>query len=308
MGVTHHIGLEVAEHAFRFVEIQQQDRQSTILRADTVETEHNYASSLLFDLPYDRDLARAFITELAKIYHRHTVYAESLSIVLPSTLPLVCTIPLDNSLSDFERKEQLQWECTMLGNFPRETPLQILSHELARTRHATQHLAVALPQATVDFLTQTCEYLTLDLASIDIDHFTMENVLRRLYSHEATVAAAVIGLHASHCSAGRYSNGQYHGYRMASVTYKEHYTAQILRLLDSLPGGSTAKPIEQVYVFGDDANAHIVDALENILQCRVARCIPLADTDIPESIGQGFGDNGERLFDASAAAALLGLP
>ena len=57
MGVTHHIGLEIAERAFRFVEIQQQDRQSTVLRADTLETAQDYSSRLLFDIPYDKSLA-----------------------------------------------------------------------------------------------------------------------------------------------------------------------------------------------------------------------------------------------------------
>ena len=58
MSVSHHIGLEIAERTFRFVEMQQQDRHTTILRADVLETAHDYASPLLFDLPFDTGLAR----------------------------------------------------------------------------------------------------------------------------------------------------------------------------------------------------------------------------------------------------------
>ncbi len=307
MGVTHHIGLEIAERAFRFVEIQQQDRHTTVLRADTLETAQDYASSLLFDIPYDKGLAREFITDLATVYHRHTVYAGSISLVLPATLPLVFTVPVDNTLSPREQEEQLQWECTTMGNFSPETRMRILSHPLGKGSVSTQQLIVALPQGLVDFLTETCDYLTLDLVSIDIDHFAIENVLRLLYPHDAMQHYAVTGLHGEHCSAGRYSHGQYHGYRMTSVTYKEHYPAQIVRLLDQLHLPASEDGLEQLYVFGDQAGSHVLDDLENILQCRVARCVPLADTEIPDTIRETFDGGEERVFDAPAAAALLGL-
>ncbi|MCB2205475.1 hypothetical protein KQI65_12075 [bacterium] len=308
MGVTHHIGLEIAERSFRFVEIQQQDRHTTVLRADTLETALDYASPLLFDIPFDRNRARAFITDLASVYHRHTVYASSISLVLPATLPLVCTVPLDNSLSETERQRQLQWECTTLGNFPPETRMRILSHPVLRSVQYDSQLVVALPQALVDFLTQTCEHLTLNLTSIDIDHFVMENVLRRLYPHDASKRYAVTGLHAEHCSAGRYSDGRYHGYGMASVTYKEHYPAQIVRLLDGLRGGRQSEGLQQLYAFGEQAEPIVLDALEQVLRCDVTRCIPLADSEVPDAIRRGFDQGGERIYDASASAALLGLP
>lgn len=308
MSVFHHIGLEIAERSFRFVEIQQQDRQSTILRADTVETAHDYASPLLFDIPFDRNLARDFITDLASVYHRHTVYAESLSLVLPAELPVVATVPLDASLRDDERRDQLQWECTALGGFQKGTPLRILSHTLDGESQSEQVLCVALPQATVDFLSQTCRYLTLTLSAIDIDHFVLENAIQKLYPHDTAASYAVVGLYEDHCSAGRYHGDRYFGYRMASVSYKQHYAAQAVRLLESLPGTAAAPPLEQVFVFGDRTEDPIADALETILKCPVTRCIPLADTVIPDAVREGFDRSGEALFDAAASAALLGLP
>ncbi|MDT8324698.1 MAG: hypothetical protein RRA94_11330 [Bacteroidota bacterium] len=305
MGVTHHIGLEIAERSFRFVEIQQQDRQSTVLRADTLETARDYASELFFDIPFDRELARQFITDLATVYHRRTVFAGSISLVLPATLPLVFTVPVDSTLSEAERLRQLHWECTTLGNVPQETRMRMLTHVLGKEGATMRYLVVALPQALVDFLTQTCDYLTLDLTSIDIDHFAMENVLRRLYPHDVSQQYAVAGLHAGHCSVGRYADGRYLGYRMAGITYKEHYAAQVLGLIDALqPAGRDA--LKQLYIFGDAATTHVVDALEEILSCPVTRCIPLADTVIPGEVRAHVDGDGERVFDASAAAALMG--
>lgn len=305
MGITHHIGLEIAERSFRFVEIQQQDRQSTVLRADTLETTRDFASDILFEIPFDRGLAREFITDLATVYHRHTVYAGSISLVLPATLPLVFTVPVDSTLSETERRRHLQWECTTLANLPSDTRMRMLTHELGKNGGTTRYLVVALPQSLVDFLSQTCEYLTLDLVSIDIDHFAMENVLRRLYPHDASQHYAVAGLHAGHCSVGRYDGGSYLGYRMAGISYRNHYAEQVLRLVDALQPPA-ADALQQLYVFGDAATPHVLDALENVLSCRVARCVPLADTEADDDIRRQLDGTGERVFDASAAAALMG--
>lgn len=307
MGTAHHIGLEIAERSFRFVEIQQQDRHTTILRADILETAHDYASPLLFDLPFDRELARSFITDLASVYHRHTVYAGSISLVLPSMLPLVCTVPIDRRLSENERQEQLQWECRTLSGIGDNVPLSILSHILTSTEHADLTLAVALPQPTVDFLTQTCEHLTLDIHAIDIDHFVMEKVIQLLYPHEAESDFALLGLHEHHCSAGRTIGDQYHGCRLASISYKQHYPAQAVRLLENLPVRHTANSPRHVFAFGEAAETHLTDAIEDILKCHVTRCVPLADTHVPNAIRDSFHLQGERNFDAASAAGLLGL-
>ena len=305
MGVTHHIGLEIAERSFRFVEIQQQDRQSTILRADTLETARDYASRLFFDIPFDRDLARQFITDLATVYHRHTVYAGSISLVLPATLPLVFTVPVESRLSERERNRQLQWECTSLANLPEDTRMRMLTHVLEKDGEVIRYLVVALPQALVDFLTQTCEYLTLNLGSVDVDHFAIENVLRQLYPHDVSQHYAVVGMHDGHCTAGRYADGTYLGFRMGTVSYREHYAAQVLRLLEGLQP-SNAGALQHLYVYGNAAAPHVLDSLEDILSCRVTRCVPLADTSIPDEIQQNIDSTGEHVFDAAAAAALMG--
>ncbi len=303
MSVAHHIGLEIAERSFRFVEMQQQDRQSTILRADTLETTHDYASPLLFDLAFQPTLARDFIRDLATVFHRHAVYAHSLSLVLPSLLPLVTMLPVDGQLPRSLQRRQVEWECATLGGHSHDTALTILTHDFAST---LQTMAVALPSSCVDFLRATCEHMTLDLQAIDTDHFVMENFVRKLYPYDAGGTFAVLGLYSGHCSAGLYDRGAYRGFRLASVTYKQHFTAQAVRLLEALPGFHAAAP-DHVFVFGTAAADDVIDALDGILKSTIVRCVPLADIAIPDSILEAMCGTGERFYDVSASAAILGL-
>ncbi len=304
MSVSHHIGLEIAERSFRFVEMQQQDRHTTILRADILETAHDYASPLLFDLPFDAGLARDFVSDLAAVFHRHSVYATSLSIVLPSMLPLVTMLPVDGQLQPAMQRAQLQWDCASLAGHAADTPLTILTYDVEKSRRT---LAVALPAACVDFLNSTCEYMTLELAAIDTDHFVMENAVGRLYPHDAQGNFAVLGLSPGSCAAGLYHRGEYRGFRQTGITYKQHYAAQAVHLLESLPGFHRGGHPDHVFVYGSAASDDVLDALDAILKSTVIRCIPLADTTVPDEVLQSVRSAGETLFDVSASAALLGL-
>jgi hypothetical protein len=303
MSVSHHIGLEIAERAFRFVEIQRQDRRTTVLRAEILPTIHDYSSTLLFDLPFRQDIARDFIRDLATVFLRHDVYAQDLSIALPSMLPLVATLPTDARLDPAQQNDLLHWDCRSLYGAAPDERLAILTHAL---HPSGRTLAVALPEASVDFLNGVCEHLTLGLATIDTDHFVMENAVRRQYPHEARLRLAVLGLFPDHCSAGMYTDGEYLGFRQTAVTFKRHYAAQAVQLLESIPGAHNAGHPDHVFVYGPAAGDDVLEALDSILPATVTRCVPLADSTISDTLLEEMRHADERQFDVAAAAALLG--
>ena len=303
MSVSHHIGLEIAERSFRFVEIQRQDRRTTVLRAEIHPTTHDYSSSLLFELPFRPDEARDFVRDLAGVLLRDDVYASDLSIVIPSLLPLIAVLPVDPSLDAAGQRERLQWECRTLHGAGPDERLAVLTHDL---RTAGRILAVALPEACVDFLNGVCEHLTLGLAAIDADHFVMENAVRHQYAHETNGGVAVLGLFPDHCAAGMYAGGDYLGFRQTAITFKRHYAAQAVHLLESIPGYHTAGHPGQVYVYGPGAGDELVEALDAILPATVTRCVPLADSDIPDPLLGTLRGMDARQFDVASAAAILG--
>lgn len=303
MSVAHHIGLEIAEGCFRLVELQRQDHHTVVLRADVYETALDYACPRLFDLPFDRDLAKTFISDLVHVLTASTVYAPGVSIVLPSDLPLVATLPMDASLPERERSVQLEWECRMLMGLPEATPMSVLSHPLRDDSEARSALVVALPHAVVDFLNTTFSYLTFELAAIDVDHFVMENMVRRLYPRDSRESVAILGMFDSHCSAGMYVGAHYCGYRMSTVTYRQQYSSQALRLIESI----SSRKLDHVYCFGAGFDQHIGNALHSLLKADVVRCLPMTDPEAEAVFIRSCGPHGVHVFDTAAAAAMQGL-
>ena len=62
-----------------------------------------------------------------------------------------------------------------------------------------------------------------------------------------------------------------------------------------------------MFVFGTAAADDVIDALDGILKSSIVRCVPLADITIPDSILDAMRGTGERFYDVSASAAMLGL-
>jgi Tfp pilus assembly PilM family ATPase len=303
MSVSHHIGLEIAGSCFRLVEVQRQDHHTVVLRADVYDTGADFASARMFDLPFDRQLAKTFIADLLNALTASAMYSPAVSLVLPSDLPLVATLPLDVSVPEQERMALLEWECRTLMGFAEGTPMSVLAHPIRRDESHSSVLVVALPQPLVDFLNTVFAHLTFDLASIDVDHFVMENLVRMQYPKYTADGLAVVGLYASHCSAGIYHGSVYSGFRLGTVSYRQQYASQALRLIEDLSG----RQLDNVYCFGPGYTTHIGEALGGLLSAHVSRCMPITDPGAEEVFRKNGNAAGEHMFDVAAAAAMLGL-
>lgn len=303
MNVAHHIGLEIAGNCFRLVELQRQDHHTVVLRADVCDTGADFASTRVFDLPFDRDLAKIFISDLVRTLTASNVYAPAVSLILPSDLPLVATLPLDVSVPEAERMAQLEWECRTLMGFPEDTAMSVLSHPIRRDGMHASALVVALPQSLVHFLNSVFSHLTFDLAAIDVDHFVMENLVRLRYPKYTSDGLAVLGMFASYCSAGVYHGSVYNGFRIGPVSYRQQYATQALHLIESIAVG----PLDNVYCFGPGYTGHIGDAMGGLLHTQVSRCVPITDPGAEELFRTHSRSDDAGVFDVAAAAAVLGL-
>lgn len=306
MPVSHHIGLEIAERCFRLVELQQQDRHTAVLRAEVHASTHDYASQLLFDLPWQRELAATFIRDLASVLTAQPLSADTVSLVLPASLPLVTTVAIDADSPATMQRALMEWECQALAAPVGNDALVTLTHTLAPDNRHARSLVVALPNAVIEFLGSTFEHLTLNLTNLDVNHFVVENGVRKLYPHDSGDCFAVLGIHSGHVSAGVYRGGTYQGFRISELSWKQQYAAQACTVLERVAGEWLAE-LKHVYCFGEHCGNAVVEGLERLLPARVTRFIPL----VGDSISYGPYDAHTADSDVllcSAAAAVLGLP
>jgi len=290
------------------VELRANNDGSVIARASAVKTEYDFGSSIIHDVPYNRKLAKSFITDLTLLFHNSPLASQRVSIAIPASSMIIATFPVDPHLSDQQRDEQLSWECRTLYGYGSERQIDVQTHLLRSTGDADYFLAAGMPKQTSTFLKSVFSQMALTVSDIDVEHFTVENHIQELIPNPGAHSFAVFGLFETHCAVGVYDRGRYCGFKQASVSAKEGYFAQTLRLLQAILAGEPTVKLEAVFAYGNAAAQPALDALRSILAIPVRRYEPRKATP---ALDQRTAENLSRCtphtFDIAASAAILAL-
>jgi hypothetical protein len=308
MAVDHHIGFEIAERSLRLVELRVSDGFPSILRADEVATSHAFGSSLLHSIPFDRDLAKAFVRDVAALVHRRPFLAQRISIVLPPLVPLIGTFPVDAHLPPDEQRRHLERECRRLTFIDDASDVSVLSFPIERAEAADTHLAVSLPRTTVDFLQSVFSHLTFQVDSIDIEHFVVERASQRIYKEVEGLTCGTLGLFTAGCTASIARADTYFGFRVAAASWRRQYLAHALSLLTSLLQTRARASLEALVLFGDERCEEFHPSLEQALGIPVHRFLPSRNISFMADTAALDADRlPPHVFTAATAAAWNGL-
>jgi Tfp pilus assembly PilM family ATPase len=308
MAVDHHIGVEIAEQSLRLVELRVTDGLPAILRADELPTRHRFGTALLHDVPFDRDLAKEFVRDIATLVHRHPFLSSRLSVVLPPLVPMIATLPVDANQTHEEQRRYLARECTSLSSLDDAARVSVLSFPLSRTDSTVQHIAVALPQSTVDFLKSVFLHLTFQVHSIDIDHFVVERAAQRFYKEESTGTCGTLGLCAASCTASITRGKTYFGFRVSRMSWREQYLAHALSMLSALLRTRAKASMDALVLFGDERCDEFHPALEKVLDIPIHRFLPSRLITFHSDTSAAHADTRPlHTFTAAVAAAWNGL-
>lgn len=273
MTTTHHLGLEIAPHAFRMVEVRFIDKQPTVLHVDEFETEHNFGSHLLHDAPFHESLTKSFLRDLTLFFKRQNFFSSTIAVALPSHLPFISIIPIDVRLSKEEQLEHIRWECSLHSMNKYSSDWKIATHVLRENCDANTILAVALPQSTIRFLESALSLLTFKLAVLDVNHFTVEHAVRSL-DHQKTFA--LIGFHQDYFTLSFYDNERYIGFSTGKNVMKEQCLSPVLRSLHDMMQSNDLHKLERVYVYGPCCDDALIYSLQGLLQITITLFNPIS--------------------------------
>jgi hypothetical protein len=307
MPLSHHLGLEITDNALRLVEVRINDGFPIVLRCDVVETAHPYGSELLHKLPFDYQLAKAFIGDIAGLFHGRTVLSNRISVVLPTTVPLLVTLPVDADLSPAERDEHLQWECRTLTGAPDNAEFHLYQHVIGRGPGSEILLVAAMPRETVRFLKSAFEHLTFEVSGIEIDHFLYETFIPTLYPQVARATFAVLGIAPPRCIASVTGADGYLGMQRGEVTRVNHPEIDALSVLYAILHAHPATVMQAMFLYGPGATEQSTQSLAQLLDVPVHAVHPMrAVSFLAGAEEEKARAHTPETFDAALCAAMKG--
>ncbi|MBL0173787.1 MAG: hypothetical protein IPP94_00695 [Ignavibacteria bacterium] len=307
MPLSHHLGLEISDNALRLVEVRINDGFPIVLRCDVAEASHAYGSDLLHRVPFDYELAKAFITDIAGLFHGRTVLSNRISVVLPATVPLLVTLPVDADLSPSERDEHLQWECRTLSGAPDNAEFHLYQQSLGHGKDTEILLVAAMPRETVRFLKSAFEHLTFQVSGIEIDHFLYETFIPTLYPQAARATFAVLGIAPPRCIASVTGEDGYLGMLRGTITRAGHAELDALTVLHGVLHEHPATVMQAIFLYGPGATEHSAQALSRLLDVPVHAVHPMrAVSFIAGAEAEKARAHTPETFDAALCAAMKG--
>jgi Tfp pilus assembly PilM family ATPase len=184
LGVSFYSGsIQVAE-----VELKKQPSLTVLAEGDTPLDLAAAGTNLAPDHPQLVD----FIESLKGLLKRSKVGSKTISFALPPESMFINTIPVDVTLKGPELASYLQWELQQY--YPQVGPKDFVtdSHPLPhKLQGAKQTFVVSVRRSVVGFLQNVAAGVDLQLAVVDIDHFSTEKTLRVNYPE---IAAHTVGL------------------------------------------------------------------------------------------------------------------
>lgn len=270
---THKLGIEIADHAFRLVELRYQNNVPTILHADEFATEYNFGSHLLHDAPFNEALAKSLLRDLTLFFRRQKIFSSSVSVTIASHVPFIATLPIDASQTSEEQLRHLRWECELHLPHWRNIDLKIFTHPLSENDGAKVFLTIALPSRTVQFLSTIFSLLTLKLDNLMIDHFAVEHAVDTLVH---TKTYALLGFHEHYFTLSLYQDHIYIGYKTHQFQSREHTISAVLRALHELLHSPADGILRTLFVYGPACEDAVIHALRSLLTITVQRFDPLS--------------------------------
>ena len=167
------------------------------------ESQENFSELFSYSSGIDPQKAYALADAITAIRQAGDIEAPIISFCLDSRWVLTHSFPIDESLSDSERSDFIQWE---LSNYL--TPLKYKDYVTATARleelptpATSLVLSASAKRDLISLFRRTTSILGLHLAVIDVDHFGAEHALRWNYPEIQHETVGLFGLKPSRIDA-----------------------------------------------------------------------------------------------------------
>jgi Tfp pilus assembly PilM family ATPase len=176
-----YLGLILEQSQVTAVEIAHSPRGFTLTAAGSFNASFVFDDQELFNSPGAAKREKEFAKELSSFLKSIGSGSNMLSFGLNSKMAMVETVPMDNSLSEDDIEQHLEWELSHFVANASPVGFSIGSSELDATETESLRVIVAVRKSFVNFLNRVCSIIGGNLNIVDIDHFTAENALKFNY-------------------------------------------------------------------------------------------------------------------------------
>lgn len=215
-----------------------------------------------------------YISSLDRYLEEHRTKVNQVAVALDAAKLIILNCPLDISLTQSERNEQVAWELShYISTYQaKEYINDIHVLETRAQDHVQNVLAVAVRRKTIFGLQEVLDKRGLTLGVVDVNHFATENALLRSHPEIGKAVCACIGLNQSRIDASILRNGHMTEYRYSVSTEEQDHRTFLEKVLHQhssagvyLYGTNLTKEQEKMVKSSSQSSTIILNPFRKIL-------------------------------------------
>ncbi|HWP82242.1 MAG TPA: pilus assembly protein PilM [Bacteroidota bacterium] len=295
------LGVSFYRGNIQIAEVEQKKPALTALAEGTTGLDIAAAGT---DLAPDHPQLVDFIDNLKQLLKSAKVGSKTISFALPPESMFINSIPVDVTLKGPELTSYLQWEIQQY--FPNAGPKDFITdfHALPhKLQGAKQTFVVSVKRGVVGFLQNVAAGVGLQLAVIDIDHFSTEKTLRVNYPEIAAHTVALFGIRKGALDASLVHKYEMIDYRPYVATTPEEIHKAVLHYVKYLKQRDGIGTPEALILHGMEVPREILKPLHEESGIQALAFNAMRKLTTPDKLKTAFGKESYR-FTAAIGLAL----
>ena len=306
------LGISFSSNNIYFTELLNDSGMPKLENAESVKVDFDFEEELGRHKSNQKELTN-ISGEIGTYVTKRNLSQASVSLSIGTSQAFLITLPIDFSEGRQTINKNIYWELS--NYFPDNYNDFVINtyrlNNVLPSKNSDEFLIIAVKKNTIEFIKRIFKVCNLNLALVDIDHFSAEYCIRKSYENSLEGKKAVlVGLKKNRIDYGYIDNKKYKFYAYSKYNSESELKLGISRKLSSLFSGyPLSEGVDTIYVYGEDIKEDVLDTIRKLDNAPVEIVNPFGGIKAAELFlkDENLRKNSYR-YAASCGAALRNIP
>jgi Tfp pilus assembly PilM family ATPase len=261
------LGIGFSAGNIYFTELINDSGVPKLEHVETAKVDFDFEDDFARHKSSQKDLAN-ISGEIQNYIIRRNIEVKEVSLSIGTSQAFLITLPIDYSEGKQSLNSKIYWE---LSNFYPENYNEFVINtyrlnNVLPCKNSDDYLIIAVHKNSLEFIKRIFKICGLNIKTVDIDHFSAENAVRKNYSAMLEGKKVLLaGLKRGRVDYGYIDNKKYKYYSYSRYNNDIEFNLSLTRKLNSLfRKEPVSSGVDTIFLYGDDIREDTIEAVRKL--------------------------------------------
>lgn len=261
------LGIGFSSGSIYFTELVNDSGIPKLEHVETASVDFDFEDNFSRHKSSQKDLAN-ISGEIQNYLLRRNLDVREVSLSIGTSQAFLITLPIDYSEGKQSLNSKIYWE---LSNFYPDNYNEFVINtyrlnNVLPCKNSDDYLIIAVHKNSLEFIKRIFKICGLNIRTVDIDHFSAENAVRKNYSAMLQGKKVLLcGLKKGRVDYGYIDNKKYKFYTYSKYNNDIEFNLSLTRKLNSLfRKEPVSAGVDTIFLYGDDIREDTIEAVRKL--------------------------------------------